>query len=747
MNRPGLTRSSFPRSVALVCAVASTLMSALAAFAQSATGAADPADEPIVLSTYSVQSQRDFGYRATNSITATGVGTEIYRTPISVSVVTKDLITDIGAEGLLREALQYTAGLTTDSRDPNQYTARGFLAPVLVNRVGGTIRNPVSDFVERVEIAKGPNSVFYGRVAPGGLINLTTLQPKSRTETVLKLVGGSYDYGRVVLDHSHVVNEQFGVRVAGSFLNRDDGYYDFTYQRQNAGYISASWQISDKIVLNANASYTDAKQNQPHSGARSHPAYLANPANNNVTIQAWAAATTTPLGLPGITIFADDIAYLNGDRGNNNGPEAFKLDRGRMFQAELIARPTSALTFRAAATQSDTSFQTLEISGFPTPDGTIRNQRGTWLGGDLGTTTVEAELVGEWKIGGTTHRSLAGARYAENESRTFAVQTNPTTWNNRTMGPRFLTTHFPQPWGFRPSSFVDSEGTETAFYFAHQAGFREDRLKFLAGLRHTEVGNQANAGQSTLSASDTTPQVGFSLEVAPSLAVFANYSRTFEPQFQTDVFGKIAPNVEGEGKEIGVKSRAFDGALSGSLSVFEVLREGEARRDFLRETAEGRSPIFIAGGSSRTRGLELEFTWTPLTNYQLLFAYAWLWESEVIQDTASPILVGRRLAMSPEHQVALWQRYTFREGALKGLAFGGGVRHQHNTQATLQPLFGVALENATPVDLFVAYEASVFGRPVKYQLNAKNIFSEKYHDSSSLMADPLTVYLTVELKF
>src|SRR5690606_23037932 len=137
--------------------------------------------------------------RATNSMTATGFGTEIYATPISVSVVTKDFISDAGANYLI-DSLRYTAGIVGDARDPNQFTGRGFRTPIQINRLAGFVRSPNTDFVERLDVVKGPNSVFFGRVSPGGLINLTTLAPKQRDETVLKLNYGSYDFKKGVVD-------------------------------------------------------------------------------------------------------------------------------------------------------------------------------------------------------------------------------------------------------------------------------------------------------------------------------------------------------------------------------------------------------------------------------------------------------------------------------------------------------------------------------------------------------------------
>ncbi|MFT3784200.1 MAG: TonB-dependent receptor [Nibricoccus sp.] len=698
------------------------------------------------LPAFEVTSSRDFGYRATNSITATGIGTEIYKTPISVSVITKDLMNDIGGAGLFREVLQYTSGVTTDSRDPNNYTIRGFLSPLLVNRIGGASRNPTADFIERSEVVKGPNSVFFGRVAPGGVVNVITLRPGANQETRIKAVGGSYDYSRLVIDHNQPITRTLSVRVACSILDREDGYYDWTYLRQNAGYGALTWHITDKLIFNCNFDYNESVQNQPHSGARSDYEYLANPSNIGVPITTWGATNRTPFNRPSITTFADNVAYLDGDKGNNSGPDNFKKDRSRNLQGELTAKPLEWLSLRFGAAQFDAIVETLEESGFPDPAGTFVAARPVYNGTHPHNNAYEGEAVGEFKTGLASHRVLVGVRYVENKDKTFSVAGNLVNWNNKTMGPQHLKQQFPTPWPVMPTSFGLPHGTENAYYAAYQFGVFDDRIKLLGGLRNTTVKNRANAGQPLLKTSETTPQAGVMWEPIKDFSVFANYSKTFEPQFQVDVFGNIAPNVQGTGKEIGMKTSYFDGRISGTVSVFEVLRAGEARRDFLRELALGVSPILIAGGSSRTRGSELEATFTPARNYQVLFAYTYLWEREIIKDTASPILVGRKLPMSPEHTFALWQRYTITSGTFKGLTVGGAIRHQSNISATLQPTFSIKLENPTPVDFLISYQNKLFKYPTTYQLNIKNVFDEKYHDSSSLLADPLTAYISVTYK-
>src|SRR5207248_2345391 len=46
--------------------------------------------------------------------------------------------------------------------------------------------------VERVEFLKGPNSVLYGQMNPGGLMNIATKSPEERNKTTVTAVYRTY---------------------------------------------------------------------------------------------------------------------------------------------------------------------------------------------------------------------------------------------------------------------------------------------------------------------------------------------------------------------------------------------------------------------------------------------------------------------------------------------------------------------------------------------------------------------------
>ena len=753
-NSP-MTPSLMSRLAAALAAFSGTALSAQPA---STGGPNATKDETVQLSPFTVVSEKEYGYRATNSITATGIGSEIYRTPISISVVTSDLIRDLGA-GSLREALLYSTSVTGDRRDPGSSgtggsAMRGFATQLLVNRLSASVRNPVPYFIERVEIVKGPNAVFFGRVAPNGVLNVITLKPKSTTETVAHVTYGSYDFVNLFLDQNLKLGDRVSLRLAGNWLDQRSGSYDHTYRRSESGYAALKWDFTSTISLNVTASIDHGKENKLSVSPRTNPAYIAftraNP-NSTLGLIQWGAQFVAP-NTPVVTDYYNDLydpttVFPSGVRGNNNGPDAFQEDWNTFVQTELVGTFSDGLSARLAHAYGDNEFEILEHIGYPTFNGTFNlaapNFRGTKTRGN----TLEAEAVASFSLLGSRHQILLGGRLYFPRTGSFAAAGRAYTWNHLTQGPRRLIRDG-YPNGLVKPRVVFASGNETALYVIDQISLWDDKAKLLAGVRRTEVKNNTGlAGAVTLAQTETTPQVGILVEPVKGWALFGNYSRSFEPQFNVDAEGKLATNVEGEGYEFGIKSQLLDGRLSGTVSYFDLTRKGEVRRDFARETLTGKVPLFIPGGTQAAHGAEIELYFNPKPNLQFIFNYTRLWEANVTQDITQPFIVGARLRNAPPYSSALWTRYTVPSGRMQGLFFTGGVRASGEITPIVNALFSIRQPGYVNVDAGVGYEGRILGRPVTIGLNVKNVLDREFYDGQWTLADPRTAYLKVESRF
>jgi iron complex outermembrane recepter protein len=184
------------------------LVSTLVAQTRSAPG--DPSrDETVELSPFIVSTNQDVGYLASNTLAGSRLNTPLRDTAASISVLTSEFLSDIGAFDI-SEAMSYAVNVEYQRDDdrattPNGnetvggyqgYRVRGLTASVSQNYFRTNIPAE-SALIERIEDARGPNSVLFGIASPGGLINSMTKQAQfGRSFRKASITAGSYESWR-----------------------------------------------------------------------------------------------------------------------------------------------------------------------------------------------------------------------------------------------------------------------------------------------------------------------------------------------------------------------------------------------------------------------------------------------------------------------------------------------------------------------------------------------------------------------
>lgn len=159
--------------------------------------------ETLVLSAFTVSTNQDRGYLAGNSVSATRIDTPIKNLPFSINAFTEQFIQDTGA-GDLQDIVKYAPGVTGAGREfvsgNTRFNIRGFdtTSPQRNGFVGARYVDPVN--IQRVEVVKGPASLLYGAIEPGGTVNYITKKPLDRAALQLTQDFGSLDYARTQLD-------------------------------------------------------------------------------------------------------------------------------------------------------------------------------------------------------------------------------------------------------------------------------------------------------------------------------------------------------------------------------------------------------------------------------------------------------------------------------------------------------------------------------------------------------------------
>ena len=232
----------------------------------SATAAKDTSDdELVVLTPFEINTSKDTGYQATQTLAGTRIRTDLKDVGSAISVITKDFMTDIGAtdSGTL---LQYTtnaevagtrgtyAGLGNSTSLDESKNLR---SPGNANRVRGLASaDSTRDFfitdipwdgynVDRIDIQRGPNSILFGLGSPAGIVNASTHNADFRNYGEVSARTGSYGSMRGSID----VNQQLlpgvlAIRV-DSLVNNDK--YEQKPAFQNDKRLSGAIRFDPKL--------------------------------------------------------------------------------------------------------------------------------------------------------------------------------------------------------------------------------------------------------------------------------------------------------------------------------------------------------------------------------------------------------------------------------------------------------------------------------------------------------------------
>lgn len=633
------------------------------------------------------------GYVQTDSAAAK-IDAPLRDIPQTIDVVPAAILRDQRALSI-QDALKNVPGVGLSHGDGqrDQVTIRGFSA--IADQFVDGFRDDALYFrdlsnVERIEVVKGPAAVLYGRGSSGGLINRVTRKPGIDVATFTATYG-SFDIKRGEIDLGQAsADGAVGWRLTGA-IERSDSFRDQQFLDREA--------IAPSFLFGGNGDTTILVQADYLKDRRltdfGIPAYLGRPVDVDRSTYYGAAnareadVSQSEVFSQTLTLthrFSDSLSFRNGFRHYN-----YALDRKNTLPGSVNAALRTVTLNRS----------------------TVDRDEDGW--------SNQAELTQKLAIAGTRHTLLYGFEIARQVK-------DVTTFSRNAIATVDL---FDPALPVVPVTLTGTPATDNRGIFDNKALYVQDLIDFgsgfkaLLGVRHDWFEQrtiQRLAGQPGLARKDSewSPRVGLVFQPDAAQSYYAAWSRSFQPS--GEAFSIAANNADiapeqTTNKEVGAKYTLFDGALSSTISLFELKRTG------IKTTNPADPTTLIPIGVQRTRGAEVAATLTLSSGWQAIAGYSYL-DAKIIRSNVAGVQ-GKRATITPEHAANLFVTKSFAD------RFGLGVGGNYVGDRFADPANTVMLPGYVTVDALIWVQAG----PVRLQVNGYNLFDKDYiisgHGSSA----------------
>ncbi|KAF1003663.1 MAG: Ferrichrome outer membrane transporter/phage receptor [Luteibacter sp.] len=651
--------------------------------------------------------------------TGTKIELPVLQTAQAISVVPRELIQEQGALRI-GEALRNVAGVSRSDVYGffDGFNIRGFDASSGATYLDGlrtsdTMATSELSGLERLEVVKGPASGLYGQGPLSGLVNMVSKRPTAQRFATLDLGLGTDAYREARLDANTPLD------AAGHWLGRanlvwrdQDFFVDSSGARRTYLAPSLSWKPDADTTLTLLGTWQHDRL-RPWSPTVAYGSILYNPngripRHRAINDRDYPATQMRDLRMGG---------WMFDHRFN----DVFAIHQGVRY--EDFHNTWDHWLF-ASGIRDD--MRTVDRFYYGPYDEHGHNLR------------VDTSLSADFATGELRHLVLAGLDYGHRQS---------TNTNNFDFGPYPYDIYAPQ-YGIVPAPRVLA--VTRSLTDSRQSGlYLQDHLQWGDHWTMTLGGRFDRArdghGATQVKTSAFSPRAGVTYALSDGAALYANWSKSFNPQGNYQRFdGGNLPPERGEDIEAGIKLARPDGSLRGMFTVFQLTRQNMATEDFLHPN------FYVVTGEQRSRGVEAELAWQPVEAFTFSAAYAYT-QAKITHDNTLP--VGARLAGIPRHNLNLWGRYTVQGGVLAGFGAGLGLNYQSERLASnyepLDPVYGrpFVMKAYVLVDAALYYDDG----PWSVRLNLKNAFDRRYFVTTSSSrtnwGTPRSLMLNLERRF
>nr|WP_256836803.1 TonB-dependent siderophore receptor [Pseudomonas oleovorans] len=653
------------------------------------------------------------GYQAKRASTASKSSVALKDEAQSVQVVTPQTIEDFQVRSL-DDAMKFVSGMTqsnTLAGTQDGFVKRGFGSnadgSILRDGIRSSLSRNFSATTERVEVLKGPASLLYGALEPGGLINVISKKPQYQWGTQLSADSSSFGGGSLAVDVTGpIADSGLAFRLVAE-RQHEDYWRNFGEEEHSLIAPSLSWE-GERLRLNIAYEYKEYSTPVDRGTViiNGKPAKVS---YNDRFGESWSKAEGIDELLTATAEYqlSDDWSTLVTYGWNN---ERYDYAEAR---PNALNATTGALSRRSDGSEHDNQTQYLAWDWIGNAN--LFSQRHDLLIG------ADTERVDNFR-GDTWRGSAVGG---------FNIY-NPVYGN--LAAPSTL-------------SLKDSDRSDelhSRSIYAKDNWHLSDQWILVLGGRYQRFEQLVEQGRGatytrTTDRTDTTflPFGGLVFQLSDQVAFYGNYSRSFVPNASDTNTGQAFDPEEGRSYELGVKFDLPQG-IGASLALFDIEK---------KNVVVTNNSVSEAAGKVGSRGVELDISGRLSERWELLGSYAYT-DTEILDDPSNE---GNELVNAARNVGSLYLVHHLHLPLELGQwKLGGGARYVGERAGDNANTFW--LDSYTVADAFVTWDSQLLGEKTRLQLNVRNLFNERYYPSSGgnlrvAVGEPRELRLSASVEF
>ncbi|MBZ8142677.1 TonB-dependent siderophore receptor [Rubrivivax gelatinosus] len=549
------------------------------------------------------------------------------------------------------------------------------------------------EYLERVELLKGPSALFSGMPPGGGVGGVVNLVPKRAGDDPLTRVTfglQSESQAELALDLGRRFGEQkqWGLRVNTAYA---DGDTTLDEQSKKREFLSAALDYRGEALTATLDTYTSTEK-----------------FDGGTPAMYWFATTDIP-GAP--------------DPSTNQ----FRNGWGELKSKAVIARAEYAINTQLDAF-AGIGKRDHDYAGFI--NGTHARQidaDGNYTGRMVGqrgysdASSAEAGLRGRFATAGVKHELVLHATRLKQEE---GSAVNMATFASNIYAP--VTPTMVAVPGTAPKS---SETTLKSLALVDTLSFLDDRLRLTLGARQQGVETKSFTGGSPYDESALTPAVAVVAKPwGRDVSLYANYVQgltkgdTVTDVLATNYKHDFAP-YKTEQKELGVKWTT--GTFTNTVSLFEITKPT------MMVTGPSTRPTYTDDAEKRMRGVEWSSFGELARGVRVLGGASW--NQGRLTKTVNGQYDGNDAVGAPRWQGNL--------GAEWDTPWLQGLTLSTRLSATGKQYLDAANTQRIPgwsqIDVGARYATETMGRPTQWRLGVNNLFDRHYYAGSFSDSTPI----------